>query len=112
MSLEIDVMQDIISLSELKDNPNAAIDAVQLHHATKIVTRRGKPAAVIVNLEDYLKLKEALAEAEAREIRQLYQNFVEADRRGETGSSDELWQHFGLKTPKAGRGRELKEEAS
>ena len=102
MNLEVDVLQDIISLSELKDNPNAVIDDVQTRRVTKIVTRRGKPSAVIVNLEDYIRLKEALAEAEAREIRQLHQDFLQAESRGEIGTSDELWQHFGLKPPLAG----------
>lgn len=112
MSLEIDILEDIITLSELKDNPNAAIDDVQMHHATKIVTRRGKPAAIIVNLEDYLKLKEALVEAEAREIRQLHEDFIQAEGRGEIGTSNELWQHFGLKPPANGSTRDRKEEAS
>ena len=103
MSLEFDVTQDIISLSELKDNPNAVVDEVQMRHTTKIITRRGKPAAVLVNLEDYLKLKEALEEAEAREISQLHQDFIRAETRGEIGTSDELWQHFGLKQPDRGR---------
>ena len=103
MNLDVDVTQDIISLSELKDNPNAVVDEVQLNHTTKIITRRGKPAAVIVNLEDYIKLKEALEEAQAREISYLHQNFIEAEDRGEIGTSDELWQHFGLKQPERTR---------
>ncbi len=111
MSLEIDVLQDFITLSELKDNPNAAIDDVQVRHATKIITRRGKPAAVIVNLEDYLKLKETLVEAEAREISQLHREFTQAESRGEIGTSDDLWQHFGLKPP-ARNQKVLKEEVS
>jgi prevent-host-death family protein len=92
-------MQDIITLSELKDNPNGAIDDVQERRSIKVVTKRGKPAAVIINLEDYIQMKQALAQAEAREIALRHQNFLEADKRGEVGSSDELWKQFGLIQP-------------
>ncbi len=111
MNLEVDLLQDVISLSDLKDNPNAVIDDVQNRRVTKIVTKRGKPTAVIVNLEDYLQLKQALAQAEAREIAQLHQSFVDGGKRGELGTSDDLWPTLGLTPPSHSR-RRLDEAAS
>lgn len=115
MNLEVDLLQDVISLSDLKDNPNAVIEDVQNRRVTKIVTKRGKPTAVIVNLEDYLQLKQALVQAEAREIAQLHQSFVEAGKLDKLGTSEDLWSLFGLTPPTtpgpAGRGR-LDEAAS
>jgi prevent-host-death family protein len=57
MYQNFDFAEDIISVSDLKIRANSAIEDVVVGHATKVITRRGRPAAVIVSLEEYQRLK-------------------------------------------------------
>ncbi len=57
MQPNFDFTEDIISVSDLKTRANSMIEDVVVGHATKVITRRGRPAAVIVSLEEYKRLK-------------------------------------------------------
>ena len=54
---QFDFSEDIISVSDLKSRANSMIEDVVVGHATKVITRRDRPAAVIVSLEEYKRLK-------------------------------------------------------
>ncbi len=57
MQQNFDFADDIISVSDLKTRASSAIEDVVTGHATKVITRRGRPAAVIVSLAEYRRLK-------------------------------------------------------
>jgi prevent-host-death family protein len=101
MSLELNSTGNRISLEDLKENPNDIVEDVEKRHSTKVITRSGKPSAIIISIEDYVQLKEAAEEAEAREIQQLYDEFLiaQTNHPEEIGTVDDLWKHFGLEKP-------------
>lgn len=48
------------SLRDVRDHLSEVIDRVEQHHERVVVTRNGKPAAVIVSPEDLAQLQETI----------------------------------------------------
>ena len=51
-----------------------------------VVSQRGRPAAVIVTAEAYEQMERALAEAEARQVREIVEAGLASHRAGRTSS--------------------------
>ncbi len=50
-----------MSVSEAKDKLSALVESVESTHDTVVITRHGKPAAVLISPEDLDSLQETLA---------------------------------------------------
>jgi antitoxin YefM len=50
-----------MSVSEAKDKLSTLVESVESTHDAVIITRHGKPAAVLISLEDLDSLQETLA---------------------------------------------------
>jgi prevent-host-death family protein len=48
------------SLRDVRDQLSEVIDRVEHHHERVVVTRNGKPAAVIMSLEDLTQMQETI----------------------------------------------------
>jgi prevent-host-death family protein len=48
------------SLRDVRDHLSEVIDRVEHHHERVVVTRNGKPAAVIMSLEDLTQMQETI----------------------------------------------------
>jgi antitoxin YefM len=55
------VMPDTLPLSSVKAHLSELVDRVEDQHDRVVVTRNGKPAAVLISLEDLESLEETLA---------------------------------------------------
>jgi antitoxin YefM len=55
------VMSDTLSLSSVKAHLSELVDRVEDQHDRVVVTRNGKPAAVLISHEDLESLEETLA---------------------------------------------------
>ena len=50
-----------VSVSEAKDNLSALVEDVESTHDTVLITRHGKPAAIMISPDDLDSLQETLA---------------------------------------------------
>ncbi|GHF04271.1 type II toxin-antitoxin system Phd/YefM family antitoxin [Pseudolysinimonas yzui] len=50
-----------VSVSEAKDNLSALVESVESTHDAVVITRHGKPAAVLISPDDLDALQETLA---------------------------------------------------
>jgi prevent-host-death family protein len=51
-----------VGMHELRKNLTKLLDSLQAERQEVVITRQGKPSAVIVDLEKYLEVQEALEE--------------------------------------------------
>ena len=56
----IQVMSDVRSLAEVKAKFSEMVDQVEHHHDRIVVTRNGRPAAVLMSTEDLASLEDTL----------------------------------------------------
>ena len=85
-----------VPLSEAKDTLSALVEAAVKTHDIVTITRHGRPAAVLMSVDDLESLHETLFWLSQPGIRE---SIAEAEREyaaGETISGDELRAEFGL----------------
>ena len=63
--MNIDLKEDIKPLSNLRSDPAALLKQVQENHRPLVITDRGKPAAILVDVEYFQKENEKMALMEA-----------------------------------------------
>jgi len=56
----IQVMSETLSLAHIKAHLSEVVDRVELHHERVILTRNGRPAAVLVSPDDLEALEDTL----------------------------------------------------
>lgn len=84
------VMSSILPLAEIKSKLSEIVDRVQQHHERIVLTRNGRPAAVILSPDDLEALEETielLSDADA--MREIQRAREEIDR-GDWVGLDEL----------------------
>ena len=85
--MHLNIREDIKALSDFRTEPNAVIKQIHETHRPVYITDRGKPTAVLVDLEEYerqrekMELMEAIIEGEkdyedgrTESLKQLYQS--------------------------------------
>jgi prevent-host-death family protein len=84
------VMPETLPLATVKARLSSLIDRVEGEHDRVIVTRNGRPAAVLVSPDDLESLEETLAVLSDPELMDRVREGREAVERGEVVSLDEL----------------------
>jgi prevent-host-death family protein len=84
------VMSEVLPLAEIKARLSEIVDRVERTHERVVLTRRGRPAAVIVSPEELESLEETLAVlSNARALAEIRE--AQADiRSGRVVTGDEL----------------------
>lgn len=85
--------QDILDINTLSENLNEIITEVLDNHADKIIIKDNKPAALLINVEDYQALYDRVLALEL-EIELLLT--LEAEEKGELDDWDEVTAKLGL----------------
>jgi antitoxin YefM len=80
-------MERIIPISELQSQAKKIVESVKLTRDAVIITQRGRPAALLVNYEDYQGLVATLEEMSQPDWRE---RLVEAERDSKAGKGIEL----------------------
>ncbi|HVW18566.1 MAG TPA: type II toxin-antitoxin system Phd/YefM family antitoxin [Solirubrobacteraceae bacterium] len=83
-------MPETLPLATVKARLSSLIDRVEGEHDRVIVTRNGRPAAVLVSPDDLESLEETLAVLSDPELMDRVREGREAVERGEVVSLDEL----------------------
>lgn len=85
------VMSDtVLPLAEIKKRLSEIVDGVEGRHDRVVLTRRGRPAAVIISPDELESLEETLAlMSDSKAMREI-RKAEEAVRAGEVVSADEL----------------------
>jgi prevent-host-death family protein len=100
MADNINLSQDILDLNTAKQNLEQLVEEVNREHAHKVIIQDNKPAAVLVNVEDYQELQEQLL---AMELQMALYETKEAEKKGELVDWDEQAAELGIElksTPK------------
>jgi antitoxin YefM len=85
------VMPETMSLAAVKAHFSELVDRVERQQDRVVVTRNGKPAAVLISVDDLESLEETLAVMSDRSIAAQIRESQKAAAAGETGSGlDEL----------------------
>jgi len=82
-------METIIPISELQNQAKKIVERVKNARDTMIITQGGKPAALLVNYEDYEEMVEALEEMSQPDWRA---RLAKAERDSRVGKGIELGQ--------------------
>jgi len=80
-------METIIPISELQNQAKQIVERVKNTRDTVIITQRGKPAALLVNYEDYEGMVATLEEMSQPDWRE---RLAEAERDSRAGKGIEL----------------------
>ena len=80
-------MEKIIPISELQSQPKKVVDNVKQTRDPVIITQRGRPAALLVNHEDYEGMVATLDEMSQLDWRE---RLAEAERDSKAGKGIEL----------------------
>ena len=80
-------MEKIIPISELQSQAKKIVDSVRTTRDRVIITQRGKPAALLVNYEDYEGMVATLEEMSQPDWRE---RLAEAERDSKAGRGVEL----------------------
>lgn len=80
-------METIIPLSELQNQTKQIVERVKNTRATVIITQRGRPAALLVNYEDYEGMVATLEEMSQPDWRE---RLAEVERDSQAGKGIEL----------------------
>ncbi len=84
------VMTETLSLSVVKARLSELVDRVESEDDRIVVTRNGRPAAVLVSADDLESLEETLSVLSDRELMRKLREGERAAERGEVVSLDEL----------------------
>jgi len=84
------VMTETLPLSTVKARLSELVDRVESEDDRIVVTRNGRPAAVLVSADDLESLEETLAVLSDRELMRKIREGEHAAERGEVVSLDEL----------------------
>ena len=84
------VMSETLSLSEVKARFSELVDRVEGEDERIVVTRNGRPAAVLVSADDLESLEETLAVLSDRELMKRIGESERAAERGEVVPLEEL----------------------
>ena len=79
------VMPEVLSLAAVKARFSELVDRVARQQDRVVVTRNGRPAAVLISPEDLDSLEETLAVMSDPELMRQLQESEDAKRRGEPG---------------------------
>ncbi len=83
-------MSETLPLAEIKARLSEIVDRVQRHHERVVLTRNGRPAAVIVSPDDLAALEETVELlSDPAALRAIEEARAEVAR-GETVSADQL----------------------
>ena len=63
--MHLNIREDIKALSDFRTEPNAVIKQIHETHRPVYITDRGKPTAVLVDLEEYERQREKMELMEA-----------------------------------------------
>ena len=80
------VMAETMSLAEVKARFSEVVDRVERQQDRVVVTRNGKPAAVLISPEDLESLEETLAVMTDRSVAAQIRNSQRAVAAGEAGT--------------------------
>jgi antitoxin YefM len=78
---------DEVSLADVKNHLSEVVDRVERQHGRVVITKHGRPAAVILSLEDLRSLEETLS---ILSDRRLMKDLAEAEHEVETGRTKPL----------------------
>jgi antitoxin YefM len=85
-----------ITLKELRPNPPKVINEIDSKMTRFLVTKRGKPAALLMSVEDYESLLETLDILADTDLRDKIRQAEEDVRNGRIESLDEIDKELGL----------------
>ena len=93
----IEILKDqFVGMHELRKNLSKILDALQEEGQEIVITRQGKPAAVIVELDKYLEIQQALREfSDPEYIDSLFESRKEI-REGKGIAAEEVFREKGL----------------
>ena len=94
-------MEKIIPISELQSQAKKIVDNVKLTRDPVIITQRGRPAALLVNYEDYEGMVATLEEMSQPDWRE---RLAEAERDSKAGKGIELEAFKARRAKRADRG--------
>ena len=94
-------MEKIIPISELQSQAKKIVDNVKLTRDPVIITQRGRPAALLVNYEDYEGMVATLEEMSQPDWRE---RLTEAERDSKAGKGIELEAFKARRAKRADRG--------
>jgi antitoxin YefM len=96
------VMAEEMPLAEVKARLSEIVDRVLRQQERVVVTRNGRPAAVLVSPDDLESLEETLAILSDPDLLAEIREGERAVERGEVVSLEELRRRHGPKSPRAG----------
>ncbi len=79
--------EDILNITEMRKNLPQILDEVAEEHTYKVVLRHGKPAVVMLNIDEFQEMQDRLL---AMELEMGLREALEEHKRGELVSVDEL----------------------
>jgi prevent-host-death family protein len=79
-----------LPLAEARNNLSKLVDEVERTHDTVTITRNGKPAAVVISVDDYESLLETFALLEDEEERGRLSRAKEEYARGDVVTGEEM----------------------
>lgn len=97
-------MEKIIPISDLQLKTKEVIESVKRHGAPVIVTQRGRPAALVVNYEEYEGMLHTLDEMSYPDWKERLEEAKADSKKGRGRSLQEIKRKI-LKGRKAKRGR-------
>lgn len=77
-------MSDHVALGAAKDRLSEVVDRVEREHDRIVITKHGRPAAVLLSPEDLASLEETLAVLSDRALLRDLRTAAEEEDRGET----------------------------
>lgn len=85
-----------VGMHELRKNLTKLLDSLQAEGQEVVITRQGKPTAVIVDLEKYLEVQEALQEFSRPEYVASLLEAKDEIRQGQGVPAEEVFRQKGL----------------
>jgi prevent-host-death family protein len=79
-----------LPLAEARNNLSKLVDEVERTHDTVTITRNGKPAAVVISVDDYESLLETFALLESAEEQERLREAEESVASGDVTTADEM----------------------
>jgi prevent-host-death family protein len=94
------VMAEVLPLARVKARLSEIVDRVFREQERVVVTRNGRPAAVLISPDDLESLEETLAILSDAELMAQFREGERAIERGEVVSLEELRRRYGQKPPR------------
>lgn len=89
-------MAKVVAFTEARSNLSELLDEVVARHEHVVITRNGRPAAVVLSSEEYDALAETLEVLEDEETLEALRESEEDFREGRTQSLTEVRRELGL----------------